>query len=181
MSEENQQMHQEEHSCNCKKLAILVVMSLIISILSLGTSIYNLVSGGIGGEKKVVISTQYDKGKSYEKALKTEKPMIVFFYTDWCGYCQRFAPTFHKVTKDKEIKKNFAIAYVNCEKDENHPIADEFGVHAYPTVYVVDKNKNKTHLDNMTFFGDNAVEKIKEDSFKAIGENKDDDKKDKED
>ena len=180
MSEENQQTQNQEHSCTCKKLAVLVVASLIISILSLGTSIYTLTQGG-AGEKKVVISTQYDKGKSYEKAQKTEKPMIVFFYTDWCGYCQRFAPTFHKVTKDRDIKKNFAIAYVNCEKPENNSLMGEFDVHAFPTVYVVDKNKNKTHLDNATFFGDSAVEKIKEASLKAIGEDEDRDKEDKKD
>lgn len=169
MSEENR----NEQVCSCKKLAILVVLSLLISIASLVTSIFAMSNGG-GTQKKVVISTQYDKGKSIEKAKETKKPMIVFFYTDWCGYCQRFAPTYHKLSKDKEIKKNFAIAYVNCEKEENHKLAEEYGIQGYPTVYVVDKNGKRTQLENQTFFGENAVDTIKENALKAIDEDKED-------
>jgi len=172
MSEEQiQQVENKEHNC-CKKLLVLVIVSLLLSIASLGTSIFNMVNDGAQGGKKVVISKQYDKGKSLEKAQETKKPVIVFFYTDWCGFCQRFAPTYHKFSKDKDIKKNFAIAYVNCEKPENSKKMEEFDIHAFPTVYVVDKEGKKTQLENQTFFGEDAVNVMKENALKLIGENK---------
>jgi len=95
MAEEQVQL-EEKKSCNCNKIVILFT----------------------------VISKQYDKGKSLQKAQATDKPVLVFFYTDWCGFCQRFVPTFYKISKMPKIKKNLAIAYVNCEKQENHKIME---------------------------------------------------------
>ncbi|MBQ8211693.1 MAG: thioredoxin fold domain-containing protein, partial [Treponema sp.] len=152
----------KEKSCCCKKAIVLALCSLILSIGAFGLTLYNLLGGQIpvaqgNAGKKVVISTQYDKGQTYAKAQETKKPMVVFFYTDWCGFCQRFAPTFHKIVKSKEIKKDFGIAYVNCEKQENSQLMQEYGIEGFPTVFVV-KDGKKTQLENGTFFGPDAVE-----------------------
>lgn len=171
MSEETQNQEQEKKDCKCKLFAVLTIISLIFSIAALTTSIYALNGGiGEGSGKKVVISKQYDKGKSYAKALETNKPIIAFFYTDWCGFCQRFVKTFYKVSKDKRIKKTFAIAYVNCEKDENSALVKDFGVQGFPTVYVIDAQGNRTHLDNGTFFNDDSKETIIKNALEAIGQ-----------
>ena len=145
---------------SCNKLAVIVLVSLLLSVLSLATSVFTLVSGSIGSEKKIVISKQYDKGKSLEKALETKKPVIVFFYTDWCGFCQRFAPTYHKIAKSKDIKKNFAVAYVNCEDSKNAPLMGEYGIQGFPTVYVLDGKGNKTQIENNILFNDDSVEVV---------------------
>lgn len=169
MSEE--QIQQEKaHNCCCKKLAVLVVISLLLSIASLATSVFSFL--GMPVEKKVVISTQYDKGKSMKKAVETKKPVIVFFYTDWCGYCQKFAPTYHKLSKDRAIKKNFAIAYVNCEDSKNSDLINEYKIQAFPTVFVVDKEGKKTQLENRTFFNEDSVEVLKNKALELIGESK---------
>jgi len=167
MSEEQVQ----EKKCKCKVIfTILVVLSFLFSIAALALSIYNFQNGSAGGEgKKVVISKQYDKGRTLQKAQDTKKPIIVFFYTDWCGFCQRFVPTFDKVTKKSEIKKNFAIAYVNCEKEENQKLMQEYNVQAYPTVYVIDEQGKRTQLDNGTFFNDDSKEVVAKNALKAIG------------
>lgn len=169
MSEEQIQQKQE-HNCLCKKTSLLIIISLILSIASLTTSIYTLTRVPV--EKKVVISTQYDKGKSLEKALKTKKPVIVFFYTDWCGFCQRFVPTYHKISKNREIKKNFAVAYVNCEDMNNRSLMEEYNVRAFPTVYVVDKAGNKTQLENQVFFNQDSVEILTKKALELINETK---------
>ncbi len=144
----------------CNNLAVLVLVSLLLSVASLATSVYTLVNGSVGSEKKVVISKQYDKGKSLEKALETKKPVIVFFYTDWCGFCQRFAPTYHKISKHKDIKKNFAIAYVNCEDAKNSTLMSEYGIQGFPTVYVLDGKGNKEQIGNQMLFNDDTVETV---------------------
>lgn len=169
MSEEQiQQTENKEHNCTCKKLLTLVIISLLLSIASLTTSIFNMVGGNAQGGKKVVISKQYDKGKSFKKAQDTKKPIIVFFYTDWCGYCQRFVPTYHKLSKDKEIKKDFAIAYVNCEDQKNRELISEYQIQGFPTVFVIDKEGKRIQLDNRILFTSDAVKAIKEEVLKAI-------------
>ena len=167
MSEEKFQL-EEGHKCSCAKTGFLVFVALILSIASLATSIYTLSQTPI--EKKVVISTQYDKGKSRDKALETKKPIIAFFYTDWCGFCQRFAPTFHKISKNKEIKKHFAIAYINCEDSKNSSLVAKYQVQGYPTVFVIDANGNSTQLQNNTFFNDDSVEVVSKKALEIIGE-----------
>ena len=169
MSEETNVQQEQTPKKSCTLVVITAVLALLLSIASLATSIYTLANGGGSSDgKKVVISKQYDKGQSIEKAIATEKPMIVFFYTDWCGFCQRFVPTFHKVAKSKEIRKNFAIAYVNCEVEKNRKHMQEYNVQGFPTVYVVDGEK-RTHLENNTFFNEDSVDVIKADALKAIG------------
>ncbi len=154
----------EEKKCCCKYTFAIALVALIFSIASLGMSILN---SDFVANKKVVISKQYDKGQSFEKAKESEKPIVAFFYTDWCGFCQKFAPTFAKVVKSKEIKKNFAIAYINCENPDNHELMAKYEVHGFPMVFVV-KGEEKTQLDNHKFFGDGAVEKVKEEILETI-------------
>lgn len=172
MSEE--QVKQEKKSCKCVLMAVGVILSLLFSIAALTLSILSFngtsVASGSSQGGEVVISKQYDKGRSLEKALATKKPVIVFFYTDWCGFCQRFAPTFDKITKGSKVKKNFAVAFVNCEKEENGKLMQEYGVQGFPTVFVIDKNGKKTQLENGTFFNDDSVEVVTENVMKLIEE-----------
>ena len=169
MSEE--QIQQTEKKCNCNRaVALISIAALFISIISFVLSTYTLVSGATPGEgKKVVISKQYDKGQSLEKALATNKPVLVFFYTDWCGFCQRFVPTYNKIAKLPKIKKNFAVAYVNCENESNKKTVEEYQIHAFPTVYVIDKEGKRTQLDNNTFFNEDSREVVSKKALELIG------------
>lgn len=157
-------MSDENKKCMKKKaIAIVAIAALVLSFVSLildGIIINKLNAKGLMANS-VVISKQYDKGQSMEKALKTEKPVIVWFYTDWCGYCQRFAPTFGKLTKDKQIKKNFAVAYVNAEKPENQDLMQEYQVQGFPTVYLINKKTGeKEQIDNTKLFAEDALKKL---------------------
>lgn len=169
-----------EKKCNSKAAFVLSIVALVVSVVALIVSTLPYWADKVGLNLpavssqggKVVISKQFDKGQSIEKALKTEKPMVVFFYTDWCGFCQRFAPHFNKIVKSREIKKNLAVAYVNCEKEENHKYMEEYDVHGFPTVYVVKKDGSRVHLDNATFFNDDTEKVVKKNLLEAIEEEK---------
>ena len=178
MSEE--QNLEVEKKCKSSILVPVAIITMVCSILTLGLMIYSLFGNGgftapqAGAAKakegkKVVISTQYDRGRSLAKARATKKPIVVFFYTDWCGFCQRFAPTFDKITKEKAIKDNFAIAFVNCEKEENRKDMEEFEVQGFPTVYVIKEDGSKVQLENGTFFNDDSVKVVKEKMLEIIG------------
>jgi len=170
MSEE--QNVQNEKQMKIEVFIALVVLSLVFSIAALTLSILNSsdINFGNSEAKKVVISKQYDKGRSLDKALATGKPVLAFFYTDWCGFCQRFAPTFNKITKDKRIKQNFAIAFINCERPDNRKHVEKYQVKGFPTVYVIKKDGSKVQLDNNTFFGESAKTIVADRALEIIGE-----------
>ena len=99
------------------------------------------------------ITKKYAKNRTLEKAQKTEKPIIAFFYADWCGYCKRFAPTFDKITKNGDIKSNLAVAYINCEAPENAHLIGEYQIQGFPTVYLINpKTGIKEQVNNSELF-----------------------------
>ena len=160
---------------NFKKVVMLLVITSfvlsIIAILNSSVALKVASGGGVAGEQKQVsITDKYDKGKSLKKAMAKDKAIIIFFYTNWCGFCQRFVPTFDKITKDRKFKAKFETAYVNCEDPDNDRIMKEFRVEGFPTVYVVDKQGRRTHIENDILFQDDAKEAVTKKAMELIGE-----------
>lgn len=187
MSEENTST---ENSCATKKMNCqkkLLILTLIISLVSFCLSTFIAVKLGVFSpdgqihqpNENFLISKKYDKGQSLEKALATKKPVIVWFYADWCGYCKKFAPTFEKLTKDRDIKKNFAIAFVNCDTAENVKFVKEFNIQGFPTLYLISADRKvRTMVAQELLFDAEAVEKL-EDNFTDFADVNDNDKNDK--
>lgn len=162
MSEENK----TEKKCYKKLLIAGVILSLVLSITSTAMSAVTLLAinghiPSLAAGQDLPISKKYDRGRSLQKALKKNKPVIVWFYVDWCGYCQRFAPIFDEVTKNKDIKKKFAIAFVNCDDQKNQALVQKYQIHGFPTVYLLDpKTGEKVVADNYKFFTPTAKEDL---------------------
>ena len=144
------------------KLKSIIMFTLILTLINTGFVAFLTVDKTVEyiQNRPVVISKDYDKGQSIAKALLTEKPMVVWFYTDWCRYCQKFAPTFKKLTKDKELKKAYAFAYVNAEDPVNEDIVKEYKVEGYPTVYLVKEGKREW-VSPMDLFVPKAEDSLK--------------------
>lgn len=95
--------------------------------------------------KKKVKPSDYNLGIKYEQALKSNRPSLVLFYTDWCTYCRRFMPTYENLGKDYKDKYNLVM--INVEKNED--LAREYFISGYPTLYIIDpKIDNRVHLNN---------------------------------
>lgn len=157
--------NEKECKCKTKLKCVITFLTFIFALTSMCYSILlnykmnvlfdsaNIKMPKIGGEKKGTISQLYDKGQSFDKAKEQDKAILAFFYVDWCGYCQRFAPTFNKLSKDKSIKENLAIAYINCEDEKNAEIVQEYGIQGFPSVFVV-KGDKKEQIPNNLLYGD---------------------------
>lgn len=137
----------------------LIIATGVVSLVALIVSTFLLVItlGAINSNPnakyaRIVISKKYDKGQTIEKALKSEKETIAFFYVDWCGYCKRFAPQFHKVSKNRDFKKQYEIAYINCENPKNENVVKEYGIEAFPTVYLIKKDGEKEQISTALFY-----------------------------
>ena len=74
-----------------------------------------------------------------EEVLKSEIPVIVDFYADWCGPCKMLAPELEAVAKELEGKVK--IGKINV--DEQGELANAFSINAIPAV-IVFKNGQET-------------------------------------
>ncbi len=94
--------------------------------------------------------SQYDTGVTYQKALKSDVPMMALFYVDWCGYCQRFAPKILDLRKIYDGKMN--IVMINCEDPQYKKVAEQYSISGYPTIYIIDpKNDFSLHIQNRIY------------------------------
>ena len=67
-----------------------------------------------------------------EKVLKSELPVLVDFYADWCGPCKMTAPVLEKLSGELEGKLNI----VKINVDEDPDIAQEYQVMSIPNLVV---------------------------------------------
>ncbi len=173
MSENNEVCTDEEKKpCKCK--ACKAVISLLTLVFALTSMVYAILLNHkmnvlfkaanieTSAPKKAegLISETYDRGQSFAKAQKENKPILVFFYANWCGYCQRFAPIYDKLSKDKAIKDKLAIAYVNCEDPENSELVQEYEIEGFPSVFVVKGDKKEQIPNNLLYDDEKQLKKL---------------------
>lgn len=81
--------------------------------------------------------------ENFEKeVLKSEKPVLVDFYADWCGPCNAMAPVIEELAKELEGKVK--VGKINV--DENPDIAVEYNVMSIPTLIVFKNGKEEKRL-----------------------------------
>lgn len=74
-----------------------------------------------------------------QEVKKSDKPVLVDFFADWCGPCQMQGPIIEKVASEND---SFKVGKVNV--DEEQELAMEYGVMSIPTLMVV-KNGEITY------------------------------------
>ncbi len=67
-----------------------------------------------------------------EKVLKSEKPVLVDFYADWCGPCKMMGPLVEEIAK--EYGDSVVVGKLNI--DENMTTAQSYKVMTIPTLMV---------------------------------------------
>lgn len=84
----------------------------------------------------------------------------MYFYTNWCGHCQRFTPFFQSIVTNPKIDKNFTIAYINADEPKNRNLTQMFNIKSIPTVYILKNDKSKIILLNDLFYDQISEEDI---------------------
>ena len=72
-----------------------------------------------------------------QEVLKSDKPVLVDFYADWCGPCKMMAPVVEELAELYQGKAQ--VGKLNV--DDNEEIAMKYGVMSIPTLLII-KNGN---------------------------------------
>ena len=67
-----------------------------------------------------------------EKVLKSDVPVLVDFWADWCMPCKMVAPIVEELSQEYDGKLNFA----KLDVDSNPSTAMSYGVRSIPTLLI---------------------------------------------
>ncbi len=71
-----------------------------------------------------------------QEVLKSEKPVLVDMYADWCGPCMMMAPEIEAFSEETD-----KVKVCKLDVDEATDLALTFGVMSIPTVILFDKGQ----------------------------------------
>ena len=71
-----------------------------------------------------------------DEVSRSEKPVLIDFYADWCGPCKMLSPLVDKYSEEDSSVK---VGKVNV--DEENELASAFGISSIPALFVVKHGK----------------------------------------
>jgi thioredoxin 1 len=87
-------------------------------------------------DKEIKIMEYKFTSKNFDQeVLKSDKPVLVDFYADWCGPCQMMGP----VVKDLAEEYDGRVKVGKINTDEEQELAIRYGVSSIPN-FVIIKN-----------------------------------------
>ena len=81
-------------------------------------------------QKNINMALELNDSIFEEKVLKSDKPVLVDFWAEWCGPCRMVGPIIDELSKDYEGKALVG----KIDVDANQEFAAKYGVRNIPTV-----------------------------------------------
>ncbi|HEV2472898.1 MAG TPA: thioredoxin fold domain-containing protein [Chthonomonadales bacterium] len=82
-----------------------------------------------------------DLAHAFGVARKARKPLMIDFYTDWCGYCKLMDRSTYMDSQVETLARNYVTAKVNPEKDPAaRKVAIQARINEFPTILFVRPN-----------------------------------------
>lgn len=125
-------------------------------------------SGAFG--QGIVFETDWTK--SLERAKAEKKPMLIDFYTDWCGWCKVQDTTTWKDLNVARFANNYLVPVKLDAEREGGAAAVRFRPTGYPTVVLYDPNSTPQRAAYYVGYNADAakyLEQIKADAYSSTG------------
>jgi len=73
--------------------------------------------------------------------LNSGRAWLVEFYNSWCGFCQKFAPSWKDFATDVRSWRDLVVvAAIDCANDQNFALCREYEIMAYPSLRYYPEN-----------------------------------------
>ena len=72
-----------------------------------------------------------------DKVLKTDKPVVIDFWAEWCSPCRMVAPIIEQLAE--EYKDNVIVGKIDV--DENNEAITKYGIRNIPTILFIKKGQ----------------------------------------
>ena len=96
-----------------------------------------------------------------ELVLKSDKPVLVDFWAEWCGPCKMLTPTIEAIAKDYKDKSSI----VKINVDDAPAIATKYGIRSIPSILlfsngeVVEQRVGAVSKEELASILDKTIEK----------------------
>ncbi len=84
--------------------------------------------------KRPLAVTDKDFG---EQVLRSETPVLVDFWAEWCGPCRMLGPVIESLSEDFAGR----VRVAKVDVDSNQEVAARYGIRSIPTVILFDKGQ----------------------------------------
>jgi len=74
------------------------------------------------------MATEVTEASFEEEVLKSDTPVVVDFWAEWCGPCHAVAPVLDKIAEEREVK----LVKVNIDQEQG--LAMRYGIASIPTI-----------------------------------------------
>ncbi len=84
----------------------------------------------------MIMSVLVVNKSNFESVIKSEKPVLLDFYADWCGPCRMVSPVVDEIAKENP---QYLVGKVNVDNEPE--LAAAFGVSSIPMLAVLKDGK----------------------------------------